>query len=90
MENDVAQTATKAMKSIHFDDMKNRGWIAVLILSGILILAGGFEVILFEKPAVNKFISGSGFLLQMIYFSRMFWYKNLVQWNKKGAYIRIN
>ena len=56
VEIDLAKTATKAMKSIHFDDMKNRGWIAVLILSGILILAGGFEVILFEKPAVNKFI----------------------------------
>lgn len=31
-----------------------------------------------------------GFFLQAIYFSKMFWYENYVQWNKKGALIKIN
>ncbi|HTO14445.1 MAG TPA: hypothetical protein VLZ83_01680 [Edaphocola sp.] len=31
-----------------------------------------------------------GIFLQAIYFSKMFWYENYVQWNKKGALIKIN
>jgi len=68
--------------------MKNWIWIAILILSGIFIVCGGFE--LFENPKTNKTLTIIGFLFQIIYFSRMFWYKNYVQWNKKGAVIRIN
>jgi uncharacterized RDD family membrane protein YckC len=68
--------------------MKNWIWIAILILSGIFIVCGGFE--LFENPKTNKTLTIIGFLFQIIYFSSMFWYKNYVQWNKKGAVIRIN
>jgi hypothetical protein len=52
------------------------------------IVCGGFE--LFENPKTNKTLTVAGFILQIIYFSRMFWYKNYIQWNKKGAVIRIN
>jgi len=77
-------------KKIHFDNMKNWIWIAILILSLIFILAGTFELFEFENPKLNKRISAIGFFLQVIYFSKMFWYKNYVQLNKKGAVIRIN
>lgn len=79
------------MKRIHFDNL-NKNWflITILILSIILLLFGIFEFIPFENPKINKRISGIGFLLQALFFSRMFWYKNYVQWNKKGAVIRIN
>ncbi len=70
--------------------MKNWIWIAILILSLIFILSGTFEFMEFENPKINKRISAVGFFLQVIYFSKMFWYKNYVQWNKKGAVIRIN
>lgn len=78
------------MKKIHFDNMRNWIWIAILILSLIFILGGTFELFEFENPKLNKRISAVGFLLQVIYFSKMFWYKNYVQWNKKGAVVRIN
>ena len=78
------------MKRIHFDNMKNRIWISILILSLVFIITGGFELIEFENQKVNKIISAIGFFLQAIYFSRNLWYKNYVQWNKKGANIRIN
>ena len=78
------------MKKIHFDNMKSWIWIVILILSLIFILAGTFELFEFENPKLNKRISAIGFFLQVIYFSKMFWYKNYVQWNKKGAVIRIN
>ena len=70
--------------------MKNWIWIVILILSLIFILGGTFELFEFENPKLNKRISAVGFFLQVIYFSKMFWYKNYVQWNKKGAVIRIN
>jgi len=77
-------------KKIHFDNMKSWIWIAILILSLIFILVGTFELFEFENPKLNKRISVIGFFLQVIYFSKMVWYKNYVQWDKKGAVIRIN
>lgn len=78
------------MKRIHFDNMRNKFWISIFILSVICFIIGIFEPIDFSKQDVNKYIMKIGFLLQAIYFSRMFWYKNYVQWNKKGANIRVN
>jgi len=78
------------MKKIHFDNNKNWIWIIVLIISLVLILAGTFEFFDFENPKLNKRISAIGFFLQVIYYSKMFWHKNYVQWNKKGAVVRIN
>ena len=79
------------MKRIHFDNL-NKNWflITILVLSIVFLLVGIFEFIPFENPKINKGISGIGFLLQGLFFSRMFWYQNYMQWNKKGAVIRIN
>ena len=79
------------MKRIYFDNL-NKNWffITILVLSIVFLLVGIFEFIPFENPKINKRISGVGFLLQALFFSRMFWYKNYIQWNKKGAVIRIN
>jgi hypothetical protein len=79
------------MKSIHFDNI-SKSWflITILILSIIFLLVGVFELIPFENPKINKGLSAIGFLLQGLFFSRMFWYNNYVQWNKKGVTIRIN
>lgn len=77
------------MKRIHFDNMKSWFWITILILSLIFILTGTFELFDFENPKLNKRISAIGFLLQVLFYSRMFWYKNYVQWNSRGILIRI-
>ena len=77
------------MKRIHFDNMKNRIWISMIILSLVFIITGGFKLIEFTNPKVNKIIYATGFFLQAIYFSRLFWHKNTVQWNDKGIVIRI-
>jgi hypothetical protein len=78
------------MKRIHFDNMRSWVWISVLILSIVFILAGTFELIEFENPKLNNRISAFGFLLQVIFYGRMFLCKNYVQWNKQGTVIRIN
>lgn len=78
------------MKRIHFDNLKNWIWMVALVLSLVFILGGAFEFVEFENPKINKTISAIGFLIQVVYYSKMFWYKNYVQWNKKGAVIKIN
>jgi hypothetical protein len=53
------------------------------------MIFGFFEIIEFENPKINKRISAIGYFTQAIFFSRMFWFKNYVQWNKKGIVVRI-
>jgi len=78
------------MKKIHFDNLgKNRYWIIIILLSLILIFIEELPIE-FENPKVYKYLRVSGFLLQVVYWSKLFWFKNTVQWNKKGAVIRIN
>lgn len=79
------------MKRIHFDNLgKNNYWVLLIILSLIFIFIVQIEPFEFENKKIYKYISSCGFLLQALYFSRMFWFKNYIQWNKKGAVIRIN
>ena len=79
------------MKKIHFDNLGKRNyWIILIFLSLIFIIIGIFEPFEFENQKVYKYISSCGFLLQALYFSKLFWFKSTVQWNKKGAVIRIN
>ena len=78
------------MRKIHFDNLgKNKYWILIILLSGVLIFIEELPIE-FENPKIYKYLRASGFLLQVIYWSKLFWFKNTVQWNKKGAVIRIN
>ncbi|WP_150452662.1 hypothetical protein [Arenibacter lacus] len=78
------------MKRIHFDHLgKGNYWIILIILSLIFIVIGIVEPFEFENEKIYKYISATGFLSQAIYFSKLFWYKNTVQWNNKGIIIRI-
>lgn len=78
------------MEKIYFDNLRNNFWIGIFILSTLCLIFGIFEIIEFSNPDINAYIRKSGFLLQALYFSKMFWYKNYFQWNKVGAVIRIN
>ncbi|MDF4223564.1 hypothetical protein PXC01_18350 [Maribacter sp. M208] len=78
------------MKRIHFDNLgKKNYWILLIILSLIFIFIGLIEPFEFENKKIYKYISSCGFFLQALYFSKLFWYKNTVQWNDKGIVIRI-
>ena len=78
------------MKKIHFDNLgKKNYWIILILLSLIFILVGFFEPFEFENPKIYKYLSVTGYLFQSLYFSKLFWYKNTVQWNDKGIVIRI-
>lgn len=78
------------MKRIYFDNLSNQKiWILLMIISLILVLNGVFKFIIFENPTTHKYISSIGFLIIVIFMSKLFWFKNTVQWNKKGIVIRI-
>jgi hypothetical protein len=77
------------MNRIKFDNFQTNWFIISLTLISIFCLIFGvFEIIEFENPKINKRISAIGYLSQAVFFSRMFWFKNYVQWNKKGLVIR--
>ncbi len=79
------------MKRIYFVNL-NKSWllVTVVILSIVCLCVVIFELIPFENSEINKWISVTGFLLQALFFSMMFWFRNYVQWNRKGAFIRMN
>ena len=78
------------MKRIKFDNLQtNWLFISLILISIFCIIFGFFEIIEFENPKINKRISAIGYFTQAIFFSRMFWFKNYVQWNKKGIVVRI-
>ena len=79
------------MKRIKFDNIQANWFLtSLIVLSLICLMVGSFELITFENPIINKRISAIGFASQALFFSRTFWYKNYLQWNKKGMFIRIN
>lgn len=78
------------MKRIHFDNTRDWRVTAILIVAVIFILLGSFEPFDFDNPNMNKGITLFGWILWLVYFGRMFLYKNYVQWNKKGISIKIN
>ncbi|OAB25636.1 hypothetical protein SAMN05444395_10825 [Flavobacterium fryxellicola] len=79
------------MKRIKFDNLQTSWFfISLIVLSLVCIIFGFFEIIQFDNPIINKRISAIGYASQAVFFSRMFWYKNYLQWNKKGMVIRIN
>lgn len=79
------------MKKIHFNHLTFKNWTSVLMLiSLVFILMGSFEIIDFEYKRTNKILASIGFFIQAAYYSKMFWYKNYVEWNKLGMNIKIN
>ena len=79
------------MKKIHFDNIsKNKLSIAILVLCILCFLIGIFNIIPFENEETNRYILEAGIILLMLNLSKMLWFKYYVQWNKKGAVIKID
>ena len=79
------------MKRIKFDNLSKDWKLRLLIIFSIIFLfIGIFEIPIFNNSRFNEFLIKIGFLFQVLFFGRMFVYKNYVQWNKKGIYIKVN
>lgn len=79
------------MKRIKFDNLSENWKLKLLIIcSMIFLLFGIFDISVFNDSTLNESFIKIGFLFQVLFFGRMFVYKNYVQWNKKGIYIKVN
>lgn len=78
------------MKRIYFDDMSNKIWKWLSVLALILIINGAFEIFILINPFIHKVFYIIGFLIPVIFFGKMLFHRNYVQWNKKGILIRLN
>ena len=79
------------MKNIHFNPLRFQSWSTVILaLAFICIIVCFFELIPFDNTKNHSKVSALGSLLIAIYYSKMFWYRNYVEWNKLGANIKLN
>lgn len=79
------------MKRIKFDNLSKDWKLRLLIIFSIIFLfIGIFEIPIFNNSRFNELLIKIGFLFQVLFFGRMFVFKNYVQWNKKGIYIKVN
>ena len=81
------------MKKIKFLNINSRCNFLVLFILVVAVVANslmGLEFITFENPQVQKILSVVTYSLIALYLSRIFWYKNVIQYNKNGFTARIN
>lgn len=79
------------MKRIKFDNLSENWRLKLLVICSIIFLfLGIFEISVFNDSTLNESFIKIGFLFQVLFFGRMFVYKNYVQWNKKGIYFKVN
>ncbi|NNF34638.1 MAG: hypothetical protein HKN68_11040 [Saprospiraceae bacterium] len=78
------------MKRIFFDDMTHSIWVWLSILSVVLIINGAFEFFILINPFLHKVFYIVGFLIPVVFFGKILFHRNYVQWNKKGILIRLN
>jgi hypothetical protein len=79
------------MKKIHFNHLRFKNWSTLIIaLAFICVIAGFFELFPFHNEKNHSKVSALGYLLTAIYYSKMFWYRNYVEWNKLGMNIKLN
>tara|TARA_R110002051_G_scaffold73137_6_gene132787 strand:- start:3004 stop:3408 length:405 start_codon:yes stop_codon:yes gene_type:complete len=77
------------MKHIHFNRLNRFQSIVLLLIGLILILIGFFKNYLGEGSRWTTYSTVVGYLFFGLHFSKMFWFKNYVEWNKKGIVYKI-
>ncbi|ALM08349.1 hypothetical protein SB49_11425 [Sediminicola sp. YIK13] len=77
------------MKHIHFNKLNRFQSIILLLIGLVLILIGFYKDFLGQGNLWTSTSSVIGYIFFSLHFSKMFWYKNYVEWNKKGVVYRI-
>lgn len=78
------------MKKIHFTNMTNYYWLAILLLALALIILGTFEMVPLKDPKHYSYMRTLGFVLILLFWVKDIVFKNYVRWNKKAIYIKLN
>ena len=79
------------MKKLHFDNLgKQKYWKYILILCTAMIFAGLFKPDQSINNEIYRYLFIVGLVVPILYLSRIFWYRNMIQWNNKGVIIRLD
>lgn len=78
------------MKRIQFDRIHNNSYFFILMIISLICLLIGVFLPDFGNPRINKLFMSIGFITQILFLGRMFWFKNYVQYNKLGMAIKLN
>ena len=81
------------MKKINFQKLNSNINIFIILIISFFVIVNTvlvLETFTFKNPKIQQLISLITYLLLTIYLSRIFWFKNVFQWNKKGFTARIN
>lgn len=78
------------MKRIQFDRIHNNSYFFILMIISLICSIIGGLLLVFENPKINKLFMSIGFITQLLFLGRMFWFKNYVQYNKLGMTIKLN
>ena len=77
------------MKHIHFNKLNRFQSIILLLIGLVLILIGFYKDYLGQGSLWTSTSTVIGYIFFGLHFSKMFWHKNYVEWNKKGVVYRI-
>ena len=78
-------------KKLHFDNLgKQKYWKYILILCTAMIFAGMFKPDHSLNDEIYRYLFIVGLVVPILYLSRIFWYRNIIQWNNKGVIIRLD
>jgi len=78
------------MKRLIFNNLSSKSNGLLVILGIICFFIGSIDVFSESNSVWNKRLFALGFLLQSIFFIRMFLGKYYMGWNKAGATIRVD
>ena len=81
------------MKKIHFNNLEsksNKIKIFILLILLIVVMLDFFELIKFSNPYIIKVVRLLLYLSLFTSHIKNLFYKNYVEWNRKGMIIKIN
>lgn len=81
---------SKNQKKIQFKKLDQTRNLVLLVLAFLLIVIGAIGIFTEKNTIITKTSMLIGNLIMLIYYIRMFSYKNYVHWNKFGMRININ
>jgi len=82
------------MKRIFFKEAKFKSWTTVIVLLCLTLIIVGcfrnFEMFGLQNYNITRFFWPAGGLIQFTFTTRIFWFKNYVEWNKRNISIKLN
>lgn len=82
------------MKNIVFNNLQLKSWnliVLIIIFFAVTIsLFISFDILILPNKLQSDVFSKLGIISLVIYYSKILWFKNYVEWNKLGMNLKLN